>query len=199
MLCKSAEDARAAAEEIGGPVALKVMSRQIQHKTEAGIIALNLDGEAAVRKGYEAVLKNARSYDPHAEIDGVLCQQMVGGAVAEAIVGLIMDPQFGPAVVFGLGGVMVEVLQDRSLDVPPLDRQSALRMIEKTRGSRLLKGFRGRPKADIEALVDVLVRVGNLAVDRSEDIEALDINPLLILPRGKGVIAVDALMVTKNR
>ena len=199
ILCKSAEEARAAAEEMGGPVALKVMSRQIQHKTEAGIIALNLDGEAAVREGYEAVVKNARSYDPHAEIDGVLCQQMVGGAVAEAIVGLIMDPQFGPAVVFGLGGVMVEVLQDRSLDVPPLDRKSAQRMIEKTRGSRLLKGFRGRPEADIEALVDVLVRVGNLAVNRSEDIEALDINPLLILPRGKGVIAVDALIVTKNR
>jgi acetyltransferase len=94
---------------------------------------------------------------------------------------------------------MVEVLQDRSLDVPPLDRKSARRMIEKTRGSRLLKGFRGRPEADIEALVDVLVRVGNLAVNWSEDIEALDINPLLILPRGKGVIAVDALMVTKNR
>ena len=197
-LCQSVEEAWAAAKELAGPVALKVMSRGIQHKTEAGIIALNLKGEAAVREAYDAIMGRARGYDPDAEIDGVLCQEMVGGAVAEAIVGLIMDSQFGPAVVFGLGGVMVEVLQDRSLDVPPLDRESARRMIEQTRGHRLLTGFRGRPAGDIEALVDVLVKVGNLALDRSEEIEALDINPLLIMPEGEGVIAVDALLVTGN-
>jgi acyl-CoA synthetase (NDP forming) len=195
-LCRSAEEAWAAAKELAGPVALKVMSRRIQHKTEAGIIALNVTGERAVRDAYEEMVRKAHDYDPAAKIDGVLCQEMVAGAVAEAIVGLIMDPNFGPAVVFGLGGVMVEVLQDRSLDVPPLDRSSARGMIVRTRGYRLLTGFRGRPAGDIEALVDVLVKVGNLAVDRSEEIEALDINPLLIMPEGEGVIAVDALLET---
>ena len=188
LLCSSADEAVAAAREIGTPVALKVMSPQILHKTEAGIIALNLTAEEEIR----------RSYNPEARIDGVLCQRMATGAVAEAIVGLLVDPQFGPAVIFGMGGVMVEVLGDRALGIPPLDRDTARRMIEQTRTSRILKGFRGAAPADIEALVDVLVGVGDLAVDWSERIEALDINPLLIMPEGRGVVAVDALLVLKG-
>lgn len=198
VLCESVEETTQAAKDIGYPVALKVISPQIQHKTEAGIIHLNLEDEDRVKRVYEELLKNARTYDSSASIDGVLCQQMIGGAVAEAIVGILMDPGFGPAVVFGLGGIMVEVLQDRALGIPPLSRGEALEMIEKTRGSKLLNGFRGSPRADLEALADTLVSVGRLAVDWVDRIEALDINPLLILPEGQGVIAVDALLELKN-
>jgi acyl-CoA synthetase (NDP forming) len=197
-LCGSAAEAVAAAREIGTPVALKVMSPQILHKTEAGIIALNLNGDEEIRRSYDRLMKAARSYDPQARIDGVLCQQMATGAVAEAIVGLLIDPQFGPAVIFGMGGIMVEVLGDRALGIPPLDCETAGRLIEQTRTSRILKGFRGAPPGDIEALIDVLIAVGNLAVDWSERIEALDINPLLIMPEGKGAVAVDALLVLRD-
>jgi len=198
LLCESADEAVSAAREIGPPVVLKVMSPQILHKTEAGIIALNLDGDEEIRRSYDRLLEAARSYDPAARIDGVLCQQMATGAVAEAIVGLLIDPQFGPAVIFGMGGIMVEVLGDRALGIPPLDRDTARCMIEQTRTSRVLKGFRGAPPADVEALVDVLIAVGNLALDWSERIEALDINPLLILPEGRGAVAVDALLVLRD-
>jgi acyl-CoA synthetase (NDP forming) len=198
LLCGSAEQAVSAAREIGPPVALKVMSPRILHKTEAGVIALNLCAEEEILEQYDRLLEAARSYDPGARIDGVLCQQMAAGAVAEAIVGLLIDPQFGPAVIFGMGGIMVEALGDRALGIPPLDRDTARRMIEQTRTSRMLEGFRGAPPADIEALIDVLIAVGNLALDWSERIEALDINPLLILPEGRGVVAVDALLVLRD-
>ena len=179
-------------------MALKVMSPEILHKTEAGVIALGLAGEQAVREAYERVLAAARRYRPHAPIQGVLCQPMVEGAVAEVIVGILRDPQFGPAVVFGTGGVLVEVLGDRSLAIPPLDPAEARGMILATRGSRLLQGFRGRPPADIEALVRLIVAVGELAVEQSERLEALDVNPVLVLPEGQGAVAVDALLYTRT-
>jgi acyl-CoA synthetase (NDP forming) len=198
LLCRSAEEAAGAAEAIGGPVALKVVSAEIPHKTEAGVIALGLCGEREVRAAYGELLQRAAAYSPQASIEGVLCQQMISGAVAEAIVGLLVDPQFGPAVLFGIGGVLVEVLADRSLGIPPLDRRDALQMIEQTRAARLLKGFRGRPAADIEALIDVLIAVGKLGLDWADRIEALDINPLLLRPAGQGAVAVDALLIIKE-
>jgi acyl-CoA synthetase (NDP forming) len=197
-LCASAREAVDAAREIGMPVALKVMSPDILHKTEAGAIALDLHDGEEIQRAYEGVLEAALSHVPQARIEGVLCQRMASGAVAEAIVGLLNDPQFGPAVIFGMGGVLVEVLGDRSLGIPPLDRNTARDMVEQTRTSRILKGFRGGPPGDMDALIDVLVAVGDLAVDWSDRIEALDINPLLILPEGKGVVAVDALLVLKH-
>jgi acyl-CoA synthetase (NDP forming) len=198
VLCKSAEETIYAAKDIGYPVALKVISPQIQHKTEAGIIQLNVGDEDTAKYAYEELLKNARAYDSSASIDGMLCQKMIGGAVAEAIVGILMDPCFGPSVVFGLGGIMVEILQDRTLGIPPLSRGEVLAMIDKTRGSKLLTGFRGSPKADLEALTDTLLKVSRLAVDLAYKIEALDINPLLVMPQGQGVVAVDALLVLKK-
>ena len=198
ILCQTAKEACEAADELGYPVVLKVVSPQILHKTEADIIRLNLRDADAVACEIEEILKNARSYDPSASIDGVLCQKMIGGAVAEAIVGILMDPYFGPAIVFGLGGVMVEILKDRSLGIPPLSRSDGFRMIEQTRGCKLLHGFRGSPKADLDALADTLIRVGRLAVDWAGRIEAMDINPLLIMPEGQGVVAVDALLSFKK-
>ena len=198
VLCQTAEEACEAAGDMGYPVALKVVSPQIQHKTEAGIIRLNIENADAVQAAYEEILTNGRAYDASASIDGVLCQKMIVGAVAEAIVGILMDPYFGPAVVFGLGGILVEILKDRALGIPPLSRGEARAMIEKTKGSKLLHGFRGSPCADMEALTGTLIRVGRLAIDWADRIEALDINPLLIMPEGRGVVAVDALLVLRK-
>jgi acyl-CoA synthetase (NDP forming) len=198
VLCKSAEEAIHAAKDIGYPVALKVISPQIQHKTEAGLIHLNLHDENAVIQAFEELIEKARACDPSVSIEGVLCQKKIEGAVAEAIVGILMDRNFGPAVVFGLGGVMVEILEDRALGIPPLSRSEAREMIERTKASQLLHGFRGSPQADLEALTETLIRIGQLAVDWADRIEALDINPLLIMPEGQGVVAVDALFVLKE-
>jgi len=198
ILCASLEQTLAAAREVGFPVVLKVMSPQILHKTEAGALALGLADEDAVRRAYERLLANARAYAPEARIDGMLVYQLAPQPVAEVIVGILRDPHFGPAVVFGSGGILVEVLRDRSLGIPPLDLEEARAMIESTRGYRLLTGFRGRPRADVQALADVLVKVGRLAEAGAERVEALDINPLLVYPEGKGVLAVDALLVLRE-
>jgi acyl-CoA synthetase (NDP forming) len=198
VLCKSAEDAVSASKDMGYPVALKVMSPQIQHKTEAGIIHLDLFDENTVEQVFEELIEKVRAFDPSAVIEGVLCQKKIEGAVAEAIIGILMDRDFGPAVVFGLGGVMVEILEDRALGIPPLSRSEAREMIERTKASQLLQGFRSSPRADLEELTETIIRVGQLALDWSDRIEALDINPLLIMPEGQGVVAVDALMVLKK-
>lgn len=198
VLCQSPDEAVLAAKEMGFPVALKVVSPQIQHKTEAGIIRLKLEDKKAVQSAYQDILENAKQYDSSATIDGVLCQKMITGAVAEAIVGILKDPYFGPAVVFGMGGVMVEILKDRSLGIPPLADDEAQEMIQQTKGSKLLQGFRGAPRGDLDALTDTLIRVGTFALDWADRIEALDINPLLILPEGEGVVAVDALLLLRN-
>jgi acyl-CoA synthetase (NDP forming) len=197
-LCASPEEAAAFARELGGPVALKVMSPDILHKTDAGIVALNLAGQEAVRAAYAGLLEAAHRHLPGARLQGVLCQQMVEGAVAEVIVGILNEPQWGPVVVFGTGGVLVEVLGDRSLAVPPLGQEEALAMIRSTRGSRLLEGFRGRPRGDLQALARLLVSVADLALELGGRLEALDLNPVLVLPEGRGVVAVDARLYTRG-
>ncbi len=197
-LCTSKEEALAKAEEFGYPVVLKLISDDIQHKTEAGVVKLKLKDSQAVAKAYDEVLQNAKAYKPDAKVEGVLCYHMVEEPVAEAIVGVLSDPYFGPAVVFGLGGIMVEVLKDRALMIPPISREEALEAINSTKGSKLLYGFRGKAKADVEALVDVIVKTGEMTADLADRIDALDINPLLVLPEGKGVVAVDALVALKD-
>jgi acetyltransferase len=196
-ICTSKEEAIAKAEEFGYPVVLKLVSPDIQHKTEAGAVRLGLEDQQAVAEAYEEVLRNGKAYKPDARIEGVLCYRMIEEPVAEAIVGVLSDPYFGPAVVFGLGGVMVEVLKDRALLIPPISREEARAAIDSTKGSKLLYGFRGKPEADVKALVEVLVKTGEMTADLADRIEALDLNPLLILPKGKGVVAVDALVALK--
>jgi acetyltransferase len=198
VLCQSPEETIQAARDIGYPVALKVLSPEIPHKTEAGVIVLNVEDEDTLKSAYKELIEKARVYDPSALIEGVLCQKNIEGAVAEAIVGILMDHDFGPAVVFGLGGVMVEILEDRTLGIPPLCRDEVREMIERTKASPLLHGFRGSPQADLEALTETLIQVGRLAVDWAGRIEALDINPILIMPEGQGVVVVDALLELKE-
>lgn len=194
ILAQDVEGCVAAAREIGFPVVLKVMSPQILHKTEAGVIAIGLGDEAALRAAYPRLLANALAFAPGAQIEGMLVQEMADKPVAEVILGVTQDPQFGPAVVFGSGGILVEVLKDSALGLPPLSEEEAMAMIRSTKGYKLLTGFRGRPKADVDALAKTLVRVGRMAAACGESMAALDINPLLVYPEGKGVLAVDALL-----
>lgn len=193
-LCRSEEEAVVSASCIGYPVAVKAVSPKLPHKTEAGVVRLGIESEEELRSAFREVLANATRHLGKEELDGILVQEMVTGAVAEVIVGLLRDPSFGPVVVFGLGGTMVELFQDRALGLPPLTREEALDMVRSTKAGKLIAGFRGQPPGDLEALIDVLVCVSNLAFDLGDRIRALDINPLLVLPKGQGVKAVDALM-----
>jgi len=197
-LCRSRDEALKKAEEFGYPLVMKIISKEIQHKTEAGVVKLNIKTTAEAGQSYDELLRNAAAYNPNAIVQGVLCYKMIGEPVAEAIVGVLSDPYFGPAVIFGLGGILVEIFKDRALLIPPFEREEVLRAIDSIKGSKLLYGFRGKPKGDIEALIDVIVKVGEMTVDLAGRIDALDINPLLILPEGKGVIAVDALVSIKR-
>jgi len=193
-LVDSAEAAVEAAAQLGFPVALKVDSPDILHKTEAGVVRLNSRDAARVRTAYAEILANAKTYAPQARITGVSVQEMVGDGV-EVIVGVSCDPQLGSVLLFGSGGVMVEVYNDVALRRCPITRSEAEAMIAEVKGARLLRGFRGRPAADLAALADTLVRVSYLAMHLEGHLAELDINPLLVLPSGQGVKAVDALVV----
>ena len=192
VLAQNAKEAVAAARGLGGPAVLKVSSRDLLHKSDAGLVEVGVTGDGAVRKTYAALLERALAADPEACVDGVLVSEMVTGGT-ETVVGVAHDELFGPVVMFGLGGVFVEVLGDVSFRVPPFDKDEAARMIDEVKGRALLDGVRGRPRADRRALIDVIMKVQRLAVDLHDDIAELDINPLVVLP--KGAVALDALVV----
>jgi acyl-CoA synthetase (NDP forming) len=196
-LANSADEAVAAAEQLGFPVALKVDSPDILHKTEAGVVRLNLGDAAQVRTAYAEVVANAKAHAPQARIIGASVQEMVRDGV-EVIVGVSCDPQLGPVLLFGSGGVMVEVYNDVALRRCPITRSEAQAMIAEVKGARLLHGFRGRPAADIAALADTLVHVSHLATQLEGHLAELDINPLMVLPSGQGVKAVDGLVVLRG-
>ena len=194
---QSADAAVEAAQRLGYPVALKVDSPDILHKTEAGVVRLGLRDAGDVRKAYGQIMANAAGYAPNAAISGVLVQEMVTGGV-EVIVGIAYDVQLGPMLLFGSGGVMVEVYNDVALRRCPITLSEALDMVAEIKGAKLLRGFRGQPPADIDALADTLVRVSHLAVHLEGRLAELDINPLMVLPAGQGVKAVDALILIRS-
>lgn len=196
-LAHSAEQAVGLARELGYPVVLKVQSAEIQHKTDAGAVALGLAGDEDVRAAYDAILASVAERAPGARVEGVLVQEMVSGGT-EVIIGASKDPVFGPVVMFGLGGIFVEALGDVAFRVAPLSRRDALEMIQEIKGYRVLQGMRGRPPADVDAIVDAILRVSRLVVDLSDEIDELDINPLMVFPRGAK--ALDALIQpSRNR
>ena len=196
-LVGSADEAVEAAQRIGFPVALKVDSPDLLHKTEAGVIRLNLAEEAQVRSAFSEVMSSAKSNAPDAAVNGVLVQEMVRDAV-EVIVGVSYDSQLGPVLLFGTGGVMVEVYNDVALRLCPINSAEAREMVHEVKGARLLQGFRGQPTADIDALCGTLVRVSNMAVNLEGSLSELDINPLMVLPAGRGVKAADALVILSS-
>ena len=186
-------EAVAAAKRIGYPVALKVQSPDIPHKTEARAVRLRIVSEEQLLSAYDEVLRNAKNYKPDAAIEGVLVQEMLEGGV-EAMAGIVNDTLFGPAVMFGLGGVFAEVLKDVVFRLAPITASTAREMIAETKGCAVLEGLRGRPPADLDALADTLVRLSALAMDLEQELAELDINPLVVLERGRGVLAADALI-----
>jgi acetate---CoA ligase (ADP-forming) len=187
------EDAAEFSAEIGYPVALKLISPDILHKSDIGGVILDVQDDAGVRQAFVTILERAKAAHPDAHIRGVQVQKMVTGG-REVILGLKADPTFGPLIMFGLGGVFVEALADVSFRLAPLTRDDAEQMIGEVRAARLLDGLRGTAPADRPALADAIVRLGRFAADHPEVVE-LDINPLLVMPAGQGVLAVDARMI----
>jgi acetyltransferase len=190
----TAEDAMKQADSIGYPVVLKIHSPDIQHKTEMGGVRVGLESAAEVSQTFDEVMAAAKKFHPDARLEGVIIQEMIPSDAVEVLLGILRDPDFGPVVVFGSGGILVELVKDSALRLPPLSHDEALAMIEETRGAKLLRGFRGRPPADVDALADTLMRFSQLAADLGDLIAAVDINPLMVLPAGQGVRAVDALV-----
>jgi acyl-CoA synthetase (NDP forming) len=193
-LAASETEAVAAAAKIGGAVALKVQSPDILHKTEAGAVALGLSGEAAVRAGYRAVSARAQAAHPGARIEGVLVQAMARRG-QEMILGVTSDPDFGPLLMVGLGGIHVEVLRDVAFAPVPLSREEALDLIGQLRSAAMLDGVRGAPPADREALAELIVALSRFAADHAELIAEIDLNPVIVHPVGQGLSVVDALIV----
>jgi len=194
QLCTTVDEAAAAASRLGYPVALKAISSDLPHKTDAGVVALDIANEDVLRNGYETVLDRARQHVASEKIKGILVQRMIKNAVAEALVGITNDATFGPVIVFGLGGIFVELFKDRAIGIPPLSLGEARAMIASTKAAQLLAGFRGSEVGDVDALADAIVRVGRIAEHWRGRITAIDINPLLVLPKGQGVVAVDGLI-----
>jgi acetyl coenzyme A synthetase (ADP forming)-like protein len=195
-VARSADEAAALARVIGFPVAAKLASRTVQHKTDVGAVRLGLTTEAAVRRAFGEIMTLGLAHGAD-QNDGVLIQAMIEGGV-ETMVGVSDDPLFGPLVAFGLGGIHVEVLGDVRFGIAPLTDYDADDLLHGIRGLPLLQGHRGRPKADMEALRELLLRVSRLAIDVPEIVE-LDLNPVIALPPGHGCRIVDARIKVKAR
>lgn len=191
---RSADEAVADARAAGYPVALKILSADIAHKTEVGGVALNLADDAAVRAAYDAVTQAAARAQPDARIDGVLVQKMERG-VAEIIVGATRDPVFGPVLTVGLGGVLTELYQDTSHRLLPVDEDIALQMLRELKAFALLDGYRGKPRADLAAACRSIVAVGNALLAAPAAVSEIEVNPLLIKEAGQGVAVLDALIL----
>ncbi|HYM29654.1 MAG TPA: acetate--CoA ligase family protein [Candidatus Cybelea sp.] len=197
-LAKNAAEAERAAAELGFPVVLKVVSADILHKSDVGGVALDLKDAAAVREAFKRIMTTVRSHEPKARIDGCLVAPMVGDGV-ETILGVNRDPVLGPVVMFGLGGIFVEALKDVTFRVAPFGLKEAHRMIRDIRAYPILEGLRGRPPADVDALAETLSRLSAFTAAHADDIESLDLNPVMVRPKGKGVVALDAVLVPRTR
>lgn len=195
-LARTAGEAVQAADVIGYPVALKIESPHILHKTDAGGVLLNVPGAEAVADGFARVIDSASRYNQDAVIDGVLVQEMLEPGL-EVIIGIKRDPVFGPTVLFGMGGVLVEVMQDVAVRVAPLREQDAVSMLDEIKGKALLDGVRGQAPRDRDALVSILLKVSRMAIELSDQINELDINPLLVYEKGAGAVAADALIIPR--
>jgi acetate---CoA ligase (ADP-forming) len=191
-LAISENDAVSAADSLGDPVVLKVESPDLPHKTEAGVICLNLRNAAEVRAGYATVMANAAKISPAPRINGVLVQPMVPQGI-EIVVGARNDKLFGPLVVVGLGGILVEVLKDTALSPAPVTPFQAEGLLRQLKGVKLLEGFRGMPAVDIARLAQIISDVSRFAADHRDTVTELDINPLICA--GDRITAVDALIV----
>lgn len=191
FLARSVDEAIEIAKDIGYPLVLKVLSPQILHKTEAGCVRIGLTDEEEVRKAYDEILKNARKYNPDSKIEGIIVQEMAPDGL-ELIFGINKDPQFGHTIVFGLGGIYVEVFEDIALRLVPIDRDDAYSMISETKVFKILSGARGK-KYDVDEVIDILMKLSKL-VQEHKGIQEIDINPFIIYEDGRVGRGVDALV-----
>ncbi len=186
QLAKNEGEAVEFAEKIGYPIVLKIVSPDIIHKSDVGGVVVNLRNASEVRSAYKQILANVRKHKAKAKIVGILVQEMAPSST-EVIVGAIKDPQFGPTLMFGLGGVFVEVLKDVTFRIAPITEDEAREMISEVKAYPLLKGYRNTPPADIDAIVKILLKTSQLVMDHQE-IKELDLNPIMVYEKGAKVV-----------
>ena len=186
-------EALQAAKTIGFPVALKLESPHVPHKTEADVVRLNVRTPNELQRAYHEIIANGLNFAPQSKGSPVLVQEMIEGGV-EVIAGISQDPQFGPILLVGIGGVLVELYNDVAMRACPITESDAREMIAEVRGAKLLQGFRNSPESDVDALADALLSLSQMAIDLAHRNPELDVNPLIVLPKGQGVKAADALL-----
>ena len=189
----SAEAAVAAADDMGYPVVLKILSPDIVHKSDIGAVRLGLADADTVRAGFKAIRAAVATHAPDARVSGMLVARQLDGGT-ECLMGINRDPTFGPVAVFGLGGIFVELLDDVAVRACPFDATTAREMIGSIRGAGILQGSRGRPPADIDALATMLSRLSIFAAGAGERLVSIDLNPVLAMPEGQGAFALDAVI-----
>jgi acyl-CoA synthetase (NDP forming) len=192
-IVKSLEGAKKFVEKVGYPVVMKVVSRQIIHKTEVGGVVLNIRNDKELYQAYHGIIKNVEKKAPKAKIDGFFIQEMLPND-REVIVGGKKDPTFGQTIAFGMGGVFVEVLEDVSFRVVPITRQDTIEMLKEIKALKILKGYRGKPPVDFEALVNILLKTSKM-LESNPEIKELDINPIFALP--ERAVAGDARIIVE--
>lgn len=195
-LATSANEAATHAAEIGFPVVMKIESPDIAHKTEAGGVRLGIASEQAARDAFDAIMASATAYAPNARLDGISVQEMVTGGV-EVLLGIARHEPFGLGMVVGVGGTLVELIADGAFELLPVDADLAREMIARTKLAALLAGYRGAPAADTDALVEAMVRLSDIALAYGNRIEAIDLNPVAVLPSGRGIRLLDALLLKR--
>ena len=193
-IAKTKAEVKEYAEKIGYPLVMKVESNDILHKSDVGGVMLNIKSLEQAEEAYDKILVNAAQHAPNAKINGILMQKMLKVGT-EMIIGLNSDPQFGPMLLVGMGGVFVEVFKDAALYPVPLNHDEALHMLQSLKSFKLLNGYRGNPPADIEALTDMMVKISDFAYRKKDTLKELDMNPLFVYPKGEGVAIADALAV----
>ena len=190
-LIKSEDEITGLAKEINFPIVMKILSPDIIHKTDAGGVKINIKDETEAESAYQEIIFKAKKYNKEARIEGVIAYTMVSQAT-EIIIGMMKDPHFGPVAMFGLGGIFVEVLKDVSFRIIPLEEKDAREMITEIKGYEILKGARGNPPRDIQAIEEVLMKVSKLTMENPE-ISEIDLNPIFVFE--KGLQIVDARMI----
>jgi len=196
ILGTTEEECVSAAKEIGYPIVMKIASPDIIHKSDAGGVKVGVKSDEELRAAFRSIMESAKKYKFDAKIKGVLVQEMVKSA-KETILGASQDPTFGPVIMFGLGGIYVEVLKDVVFRVAPINEREAMNMVQSIKTIKLLKGVRGEKPSDLKAIADSLQRLSQLLVDFPE-IKEFDINPLLVLEEGKGARVVDSRIILKS-
>lgn len=195
-VCKSVEEVINYSHQVGYPVVLKIVSPDVLHKSDVGAVKVNLKNDSEVREAYGEIVKNVRKFKDDAKVMGVIVEELAPQG-HEVIVGMAKDPQFGPALMFGLGGIFVEVLKDVSFRIAPLTEYDARDMIQEIKGYPILTGIRGQKPADIDSLVDIILKVSKLVTEHPE-IEQLDLNPIFVYPQGAKIVDARIILSTSG-